>query len=212
MSLIPINIDEHYISDNFDDLNLYNIMVIYHVGEYWKMIKFKKIIKYGLLYDIYQKTQITLCVCPITYLSLTFDGIYKFDHYENYSLILSNDRNFVNIVDIIKSQVLHKRHEVYICNLRAALILFPDIKYVKIKKESISKQKISEYSIVYILIYKSKKHATIKYLLFKSKNNDISKINTYISHKSYYKDGFIISILENMVNIFFTKIKKINIE
>lgn len=180
-SIDPILPTEYVINNDITDLDLSDKFVAYSCGSCWKMIKLSQMIDYVLLYDKYttdtDKWDITLVVCPITLYSCTFVGQCKYVKYNDNVMILENNNKEFEIIDDTKN-----RYELFIGNLASIMILFPDIKYITIKKDpptqlsnikyyesqldfynnKIKELDIHPKTLVYLIAYRSKHTGNIK--------------------------------------------------
>jgi hypothetical protein len=125
------------------DLKLDDNIVLYNNGNQWKIIPLLISLTYPIIYDTYSyeddKYDVSIVICPITLQSVMFKGKFKFDRYEKYKMILTED-NDVMPIDLnykINDKFViqeNKRIEVKILTLRNAIISAPDAAFMKCDK------------------------------------------------------------------------------
>lgn len=143
-----ISLDDYeYHSDHNMTLKLSDQVLLYNTGDQWKVVPLLLALSYPIIYDKHtiddESYDVTIVVCPVTLRSVIFKGIFEFETYDKYTMILK-EKDTTNLLPIDsgfkidKKYVIesNKRSEVKIITLRSALIFAPDVKYMIISKKS----------------------------------------------------------------------------
>ena len=129
--------DYNYVSDHNLKIKLHDQIVLYNVGGDWKVIPLILALSYPIIYDKYSINDVTydvtVVVCPVTLRSTMFKGIFEFETYQDYTMILKEkDTGDLIAIDLgYKMDMKYaveptRRSEIKIMTLRSALINAPD--------------------------------------------------------------------------------------
>ena len=187
-----IDITEYdYEQNHKTKIKLSDQIVIYNIGNQWKVIPLLLLLSYPIIYDEYIENDIpkivTVALCPITLKSSVFMGKYKFQSYYESVMILEeigtdkiipitsgitiNDKLIVNT---------NKRFEIKIMTLKNAIMIAPDMVFIQTNKKI--------QPIIDLKYYNNKK--SIEY----NKLDDLDllfhpKTLTYVIQYKSYKTG-----------------------
>jgi hypothetical protein len=196
--------DYKYVSDHNLPLKLSDHIVLYNLEDTWKIIPLTIALSYPIIYDkctinneIYN---VTIVVCPITLRSNMFKGIFEFETYQNYTMILK-EKNSDSLIAIDLGYKMDKKYiveqnrrsEIKLLNLRSALISSPDAQFMITSVDTDPIMDIDYYSsvkdvkgkeldclvhpktLVYIIQYKSYDETTEKLAIILGR--DMNKFN-----------------------------------
>lgn len=203
--------DYHFAVDN--NLSLLDNVLLYNSGSQWKIIPLNLALSYPIIYDKYahedQTYDITIILCPITLRCSIFKGIFEFETYHNYTMILK-EKNLDVIIPISmgmridKQYIIHpnRRVEVQISTLKSALMFIPDTIFMISDKKIHPVIDIEYYSnlkdidqnnleglihpktLVYIIQYKSFKSNEEKVSILLGKDASQNSVSGYDMKKS----------------------------
>jgi len=133
--------DYKYVSDHNLPLKLTDQIVLYNVGNSWKIIPLLLALSYPIIYDKYSINDdiydVTIVVCPITLRSTLFKGIFEFETYQDFTMILKEkDGGSLIAIDLgykmDKKYIVeqNRRSEIKIITLRNALTTTPDAQFM----------------------------------------------------------------------------------
>jgi|SaaInlStandDraft_6_1057023.scaffolds.fasta_scaffold16204_2 hypothetical protein len=137
-----INKDEYtFMPDHNTSIKLTDQVLLYNIGQKWKIIPLIIALSYPIIYDSYETTDgifhVTIVICPITLRAVILKGVFQFVTYENFTMML-NEYEKDNLISVDsgfkigKDYVVqhNKRFGIMICTLRNALVFTPDINYM----------------------------------------------------------------------------------
>lgn len=198
----------NYISETLSSIKLTDKIILYNTENQWKIIPLELALSYPIMYDKYmiddQEIQISIILCPITLRCVILRGIFEFETYDNYRMILreKDTESFIPIdmgSKIDKRYVVfsNKRLEAMILTLRSSLSIAQDAIYMQcdkkidliIEKEyyenwnDVNGNKLTEYihpkTLIYVIQYKSYSKDEDKISLILGKDSSSDKITGY---------------------------------
>jgi hypothetical protein len=143
-----LNLDDYnYVAIAPESLKLYDKVIIYNTGDQWKIVSLNLMLSYPIIYDKYSLDEetydITIILCPVTLRCVIFKGLFEFETYQEYRMILREKNTETHLpVDLgmkIDNKYLiqsNRRLEVMILTLRSALMTAPDAIYLNYEKKS----------------------------------------------------------------------------
>ena len=204
---------------NSNEFSLHENIIIYNISDQWKVIKLDYVKANPILYD----DNHTIVVCPFTLRCSAFKGIYEFDKYTNYQMLLKNKSNNkiisldgndpVSLSD--DNQII--RYDIKIATFRSSLMIAQDpIFHIDIQSDNIYAiidDPLYYYDvfvnnlIIYSIHPKTLVHV-LQYKTFKSKKLKVSVIlgqdvSDHLSGYDYKKSGileYLIKIQEKIIN------------
>lgn len=138
--------DYELLPDIPKNVKLSDNVFLYNTGNSWKIIPLSLALTYPIIYDIFftenQKYNITIVVCPVTLRSAIFKGLFEFETYTDYKMILKEKENQNVLIPIdmglkINQKYIieeNKRIEIKIGTLRNIITIAPDAMFMNSKK------------------------------------------------------------------------------
>jgi len=146
-----LNITDYvFTSGVCDKLKLSDKVLLYNTGDLWKIVPLSLALSYPIIYDKYSMDEteydITITICPITLRATMFNGLFEFETYDHYRMVLKEinnplDPNILMPIDIglkIDKKYMiqsNKRTEVKIATLRSIIGLAPDALFMSSDKK-----------------------------------------------------------------------------
>ena len=146
--------DYTFTSDSGDALKLSDNVLLYNTGDIWKIIPLMLALSYPIIYDKYSMDNITyditIVLCPVTLRATMFNGLFEFETYQDYRMVLREvlkeakknvDTNVLMPIDIglkIDKKYMiqsNKRTEIKISTLRSIIGLAPDSLFMMSNKK-----------------------------------------------------------------------------
>lgn len=209
--------DYIFTSGACDKLKLSDKVLLYNTGDLWKIIPLSLALSYPIIHDKYAMDEIehdvTIAICPVTLRATMFSGLFEFETYEHYRMVLkemnnASDPDILMPIDIglkIDKKYMiqtNKRTEVKIATLRSIIGLAPDALFMSSDKKInyvISADYYSDLldtsgntleglihpkTLIYIMHYKSHKTDEDKISLILGKDISQHDITGYDARKS----------------------------
>ena len=142
--------DYTFASDSGDKLKLSDNVLLYNTGDIWKIVPLTLALSYPIIYDKYSMDDvtydITIVLCPVTLRATMFNGLFEFETYQDYRMVLrevnvNSDPNILMPIDIglkIDKKYMiqsNKRTEIKISTLRSIIGLAPDSLFMSSDKK-----------------------------------------------------------------------------
>ncbi len=200
-----LNYSEYKYMLELDDILLSDNVILFNILDEWKIIPLNICLSYPIIYDEYEdeneKFDISIIVCPLTLKVSIFKGKFIFDVYQDSKMYIRefDRKESENMMALENGYIIddkyyikkNKRIEVKILTLKNALLISPDVKYLKTDKKikyiideeyynnynDIDNKKIKSYlihpkTLVYVLRYKNEKKQKINIIVGKNANNE----------------------------------------
>ena len=232
-----------YTTETDSDINLTEHIISYYDGDKWKIIPIDLISKYHVIHDTYyenkmdtkteSKQDITLLMCPFTYITVVLEGIYYPSDYTLNGCIMLQDASG-ELISVLDNSYYNdntkkiNKHMAYIKTFRNAISEHPDCLFIHTNKKTKSNVTLSIHdnydinplTLVRVIDYISSDGLIKKYTVVVGKDKMVNEITGYDMEKSGFnkyidsvkdkiieKNGFIYPCLWYAVNSLFPTAK-----